>query len=112
MTTAKNDDRPFRTAHQYAKAGNKEKHKMLARLRRIQAEDIPHGKTNDKQWERGRKWLDIVRPKLHAFKHPKDPHHSEKFFQTLPIPDSGSDYIDSICLDLAAAILTRRANHE
>lgn len=99
----------FLTAYQAQKIGGKTQARMIEHVRRLR-DKAPRERVTASQWEMGRKWLDIVRPRLHSFKHPRNEHHMNSFMQTLPIPDSGSLYVDQLCLDLAGAILTRRAN--
>lgn len=59
-------------------------------------------------WQRGRKWMDIVRRQIRGMKNPLNAKVQERFFHNVPICDSGSIYVDIKCINLAHAILTRK----
>lgn len=97
------------TVHQAKRQGASAEQRLHAHIRAL-AGNIKREAATAEQWENGRRWMDLARRRIHAFRHPKNPTMTESFLQTLPIPDSGSLYVDSLCLDIAGAILTRRAN--
>lgn len=102
----------FYTAYSTPLDGEADRQKHITRLRKLGSGRVPREKTTPIQWERGKEWLDLVRPKIDAYKHPRDPNKTGQFLGTLPIPNSGSDYIDALCIELMAARLTRRANEK
>lgn len=91
-----------------------EKNFILAHIKRITVGELKRAAPTPQHWEKAREWMDIARGLVHKkLRLAWDKGAIQDFLRwEMPIPDSGCEWLDQLCLEFVSAMVNRKATNE